>query len=129
MKKGKLLILLLAVLSLTVLFAACDSAESETSSETEAVTDVNAGNEEDTIGAVLEEQETSENEIYEFFDIYKEDESVVFDEISRLEGEMIDYDLGRNIVALKTTEIDNFNMFIETVKVYDILTVMSVISS
>ena len=123
MKKGKLLILLLAVLSLAVLFVACDQTQTEAPSETGTQSEtVVENNEEQTIGEIATEQETVKHEIHDYFDLVDKVEDPIFTEISRLEGEIVSEDLWHNLAAISTKDLDNQNVVTETVTVYDLLT-------
>ena len=123
MKKGKLLILLLAVLSLAVLFVACDQTQTEAPSETGTQSEtVVENNEEQTIGEIATEQETVKHEIHDYFDLVDKVEDPIFTEISRLDGNIVSEDIRYNLVAISTKDLDNQNIVTETVTVYDLLT-------
>ncbi len=122
MKKGKLLILLVAVLSLTVLFIACDQTQPEAPSETGTQGETVESTEEGTIAEIFDEQETAKHEIHNYFDLVVEEDELPFEQISRLDGEIVSVDSEHNLAVISTKDLDNDNMVHETVTVYDLLT-------
>ncbi len=143
MKKGKLLLLLVAIMSLAVTFAACDESAGETGSgsETEAstgaATDIGTGTDtqapledadaEETIAEVKDEQESVQHELLDYFDLPEIEEPGQLTSISRLEGSIVysnnepQIDTERNLAVVETKELDNLNYVIHTMKVYDLL--------
>ena len=115
MKNGKLLLLLVAVLCLSMVFASCDT--SATGDTSEPVSETTA-----VENAPAVEQEEVEHEIRDYFVIDNGIDSVSFAEISKLNGEILEIDDENNLISLVTKDLDNYNNVIETVKVYDILT-------
>lgn len=94
MTKRKILFLLLVILCVSVLFTACDKKSNE-----------------------------PENEEKEILSYLKADiePTPLYDEVSRLEGELVDYNYKENLVVMRTTDLDNFNNVIETYKVCDLM--------
>ncbi len=129
MKKGKLLILLVAILSLAILFAACDEPDEEptgtetataTETETESATEAPTDTAEDT--EINDEQENANHEMHSYFDLKDEAEADPLATISRIDGEIIDIDYEHNLAAVKTEDIDTLNNVVTKVQVYDLLT-------
>ncbi len=116
MKKGKLLLLLVAILSLAVIFVSCD----QTGEDDTGTLGTDAA--EETIAEVKEEQVDPSHEMNKYFDLAAEDEADTFAEISRIDGKVLDWDEEHNLVAVETKELDNMNNVITTVNIYDLKT-------
>ena len=81
MKKGKLLFLLAAVLSLSILFVACDQTQDEPPADGGTQGETTVELEEATIAEVKEDEESAKNEIHNYLDLVKETNGKVFTEI------------------------------------------------
>ncbi len=92
MKNRKILLLLAVILCVGILFTACDNTKQ--------------GNDEKEILSYLKAEI---------------EPTPLYDEISKLEGESVDYDADENLVVMRTTDLDNMNYVIETYKVYDLV--------
>ena len=103
MKQGKLLILLVLILSLSVFLFACGN------------------NEEPAENGAAEEQEVK-HELHDYLVLKEENEGYTFSEVSQYEGEVVDYDYEHNLLAIKTQDLDEKNQVTDTVAIYDILT-------
>lgn len=114
MKNGKLLLLLVAVLCLSMVFASCDN--SATGDTSEPVNETTAA---ENTPAV--EQEEVEHEIRDYFVLDNGIDPVSFAEISKLNGEILEIDEENNLLSLLIKDLDNHNNVIETVKVYDLI--------
>lgn len=143
MKKRRFLILLAAILSITMILAACEetsdgtgsstsAASSETDSGTQSGSSQESASESGTGGdaeessteGVLDDHEIRDYFVFEDWQITDDD---IYSTVSRIDGEVIDYDWDNNLLAVKTLDLDNFNNVVETIKVYD-LTTMEVIN-
>ncbi len=106
MKKGKLLLGLASLLCLSMLFAACDSA--------------NQSNGTESTGTPVEaapQQVTHEMQDYL---VYVDNDAPVWTTVQPLEGEQVDYDADHNLVVMKETDVDVQGNLIEQYKVYDL---------
>lgn len=107
MKKGKLLFLLLAILSLALILSACNESQV---AENENGKGHNC------------EQDGATHEMLNYFELKNEIEGVSFSEISRIEGEVVQIDNDNNLLSVKNKDLDAKNDITETVSVYDITT-------
>ena len=111
MKKRKLLIWLMAVLSLSLLLISCSEA--------------NESNGED-VPPISPDSGVSQNaiahEIRDYFVLEGELETANYSQISRINGEIVDKDTEHNLLAVKTKDLDVKNRVKETIKVYDLNT-------
>ncbi len=122
MKKGKLLFLLIAILSLAMLFIACDKTttdESDVPVGTEAPSSLDN---EEVIADIEKWQENPDHEMHSYFDLSVKEAELPFSEISRIEGEIQDVDYSHNLAVIKKQDLDNKNNVITTYDVYDLLT-------
>jgi hypothetical protein len=121
MKKGKLLILLLAALSIILVLAACD--KTDTLAETTVGTAAGSGTEtvSETAEEVSTETEPPKHEAHEYFVIGDAEEAPVWDEISEIDGELYGVDHENNLLAVRTEKIDTKNYVNQTISVYDLL--------
>lgn len=110
MKKGKLLILLVAILSLTVFMASCDDP-----------TDPAQTNEQTSATGVGAETPVA-HEIRDYFDLDNGVETVNYSKVQQYDGVIVDQDTEHNLIALQTKDLDNLNNVVETVTVYNVLT-------
>lgn len=115
MKNGKLLFLLIAIMSLAVLFCACDPVPTGDTSET-----ANETTSAETSPIV--EPEEVEHEIRDHFVIDNGIDSVSFADITKIDGEIIDIDEENKLMSVVLKDLDNYNNVIKTIKVYDITT-------
>ena len=122
MKKGKLLFLLTAILSLVMIFVACDKTTTDDTSDACTETETSTACEEETIAAVENWQENADHEMHSYFDLCGEEAELPFSEISRIEGKIEDVDYEHNLAIIKTQDLDNKNYVIDTYDVYDLLT-------
>ena len=124
MKKGKLLILLVAILSLAVIFAACDQSdadgENDSSVQTGDVTD-NAP-EEIVETDVSNEQKYADHEMHDYFDLSVEEDADPLALTSRFEGDIAAYDLEHGLLAVRTKTVDALEIEKTVIKVYDLAT-------
>lgn len=138
MKNGKLLLLLVAILSLTVIFVACDSQSTpeesatvgSTAEATENSTDSSDEPTDQTQEAETEtEQETFYHEMYDYFAVDNEINEISFADISKIDGSFYKYlyygateiDVEHNLLVVKTRDLDNYNNVIDTLTVYDVV--------
>ena len=130
MKNGKLLFLLAAILSLTLLFAACDNGAEpdQTAQGTDAGTNEAGSASETTEPATSEgaqetetEQVAIDHEIRDYL-VLDVDGADPLSEITRLDGEVTAFDEENGLLTLKTTDLDRYNNVVETYKVYDVNT-------
>ncbi len=122
MKKGKLLFLLMAILSLAILFIACDKTttdEPDVPAGTEAPSSIDN---EEIIADIEKWQENPDHEMHSYFDLSVKEAELPFSEISRIEGEIQDVDYSHNLAVIKKQDLDNQNNVITTYEVYDLLT-------
>ena len=103
MKQGKLLILLVLILSLSISLFACGNKD------------------ENADGSVVEEPEVK-HELHDYLVLKEESKAYDFSEVSQYEGEVVDYDKEHNLLALKTQDLDEMNQVTDTIAIYDILT-------
>ena len=118
MKKRKLLILLAAVLSFTLLLTSCDLFSEGKGAETKAP----ESTAEQTTAQNGVDQQAAEHEIRKYFELKGMAEAAKYPEISRIDGEIVSYDDEHNLIAVKTLDLDEYNNVVETVKVYDLET-------
>lgn len=119
MKKGKLIILIAAFLSLSLLFVACKKPQE--GSETDTATPEAVKPEDMTI-ADAEEQDTAKYEIHNYFDLKSDKEDPAPSAVSRIEGDLVSYDRMHNLAVICEKDLDLQNMVTETWKVYDLAT-------
>ena len=138
MKKGKLLFLLVAILSLAILFAACDGtggeelSGTESDSGTEATvtdgteggtgTDTEASTADEGETEVVDEQENANHEMHSYFDLGDNVEADPIASISRIDGEVVEVDFQNNLAVVVKKDLDNMSNVVKTVEVYDLLT-------
>jgi len=138
MKKGKLLFLLVAILSLAILFAACDSTggeelsgtgsdsgtEASTAGGTEsgADTDTDASTADEGETEIVDEQENANHEMHSYFDLDDKAEADPLASISRIDGEIVQVDDENNLAVIVRKDLDNMSNVVKTVEVYDLLT-------
>ena len=125
MKKGKLLILLAAILSFALLFVSCAPAATDTDTSSESATTPTASETEsekadDEAIADAAEQDTEKHEIHNYFDLVSEEDDVLLSQVSRLEGELVGADSAHNLVILRDKNLDSMNQIIDTWTVYDL---------
>lgn len=113
MKKGKLIFLLAAILSLTVFLVACGDKENDLPDDSSADT---------SQGAEDQGEQEIKHEIRDYFILDNGIEATSYAEISKLEGTVCDADDDHNLVALRTKDLNNKNEVVETVTVYDVMT-------
>lgn len=128
MKNGKLLFLLVAILSLTLLFAACDNGASPDEPGTDTgATSVGSGTDavESATGEETQEAETEQemidHEIRDYLVLEAESPDSL-NEVSRFDGKMVSFDSKNGLLTLKTQDLDARNNVVETYKVYDVNT-------
>lgn len=118
MKNGKLLILLVLILSLTVFLFACgEDAEQPDDTGSDTVADTTA----DSAGQE-EEQEQVKHEIHDYFVLEYDPDGYDLSKVAQYEGEVVDYDDEHHLLALKTQDLDTKNQVIDTIAVYDLTT-------
>ncbi len=115
MKKGKLLFLLIAVLSLMLLLVACDNKK-----EPEDTTDTSESAESSEQSGETQQEEVK-HELHDYFDLSKE-EVPAFTKVTQLKGEIVDVDYENNLIALKTQDLNVKNEVVDTITVYDYIT-------
>lgn len=131
MKKGKLLILLVAMLSLAILFAACEEAtESET--EAPAQTEVATGSGSETAGGEGEapteaakpdvnyEQEYEDHEMHSYFDLSDKEEASPATIVSKIDGDIYSYDSEHGLVVIVNKTVDALENELTEVTVFDL---------
>ncbi len=133
MKKGKLLLLLVAIMSLTVAFAACDNTSAESGTGTDApsgsLTENGTASDvvsteapaEETIAEVKDEQESATHELLNYFELPKAEEADVLASIKRLDGELSDWDSELNLAVVEIQDLDHLNNVVRTISVYDLI--------
>lgn len=125
-----------------MIFAACEestdpdgsstaASSSETESGTSADTTQNGASDSETVGGKDEsatEKVIEDHEIRDYFvfDDYKVTDDDIYTTVSRIDGDIIDYDYYHNMVVVRNKDFDGLNV-VESVKVYD-LTTMEVIN-
>ena len=103
MKQGKLLILLVLILSLSISLFACGNKD------------------ENADGSVVEEPEVK-HELHDYLVLKEESKAYDFSEVSQYEGDVVAHDAEHNLLALKTQDLDEMNQVTDTIAIYDILT-------
>ena len=134
MKKGKLLILLVAMLSLAILFAACGEAEETTEAETPAQTEVATENGSESASEENEapteealpkpdvnyEQEYADHEMHSYFDLSDKEEADPVTITSKIDGEVGSYDAEHRLVVIVNKTIDALENELTEVTVFDL---------
>ena len=113
MKKGKLLFLLIAILSVALLLVGCDD-KNKPDADTADTTQNAAADQESE-----KQQEEVKHEMHDYFDFVGV-EPHSFTKVTQLEGEVVDYDNYNKLIALRTYDLNVKNEVVETVTVYDI---------
>lgn len=114
MKKGKLLFLLIAVLSLALLLVACGN-KAEPEDPVEPTDSVESSDQDG------EKQQEVKHEMHDYFD-FGEENAKVFTKVTQLKGEIVSRDDKNNLIALKTQDLNVKNEVIDTVVVYNYVT-------
>lgn len=129
MKKGKLLILLVAMLSLAILFVACDEtgAEDGTGIDSSAQSGSEVASEVEQTFATEgdeanDEQEFANHEMHSYFDLSDEVEADPLASIARVEGEIVQVNYEHHLAVIKNKTIDALENETTKVQVYDLLT-------
>ena len=120
MKKGKLLILLVAILSLFLMLAACE----KTSDAEQPSTDTQVGSSSEVASEETQEEVSTEapevkHEAHDYFVLSENEEISVYKEISKIDGTAYDFDYYGNLVLVRNQEIDVKNDVIDSVIIYD----------
>ena len=103
MKQGKLLILLVLILSLCVFLFAC-------------------GNDKEPAENGAAEEQEVKHELHDYLVLKEEENGYAFSDVSQYEGKVVDRDREHNLLAIKTQDLDEMNQVTDTVAIYDILT-------
>lgn len=130
MKKGKYLFLLAAVLSLLLIFVACEGeteteAQSDTDTATETVTEADTATE--TKAETQEETETETetepepHEIHNYFDILQQKVEMPLTDVSRIDGDIMEVDSYHHLAVISKKDLDTMNNVVQTIDVIDIL--------
>lgn len=130
MKNSKLLLLLVAVLSLSFVLGSCSapSGTKDTTDTTGSKTESVSGTQEcDTEQAQESETEEPvlEHEFYDYFKLMGFEERDPLKEVVNYKGSIPEYegsvDVEYNLVVIKTQELDQFNVVTDTYTLYDII--------
>lgn len=131
MKKGKLLILLVALLSLAVIFlAACEDTtepdDAETTSEIvsdvagESGTESESATEETVETDVSDEQQYADHEMHSYFDLLDNEENDPIALSTRIDGSIVAMDKNHNLAVVVKSTVDALEIEETVVKVYDL---------
>ena len=119
------------MLSLAILFAACDEAE-ETGAEAPAQTEVATGNGSETAGEGSEapteaakpdvnyEQEYADHEMHSYFDLSEKEEASPVEIISKIDGDIYSYDSEHGLVVIVNKTVDALENELTEVTVFDL---------
>ena len=127
MKNGKLLILLAAILSFTLLFTACNGGAEPDSTQTTGTESATAAVESDSetvSSAETQEEETEqavEHEIRDYL-VLGTTETDSLGTVERLDASLVSFDKVNGLATLKTQDLDAYNNVIDTYKVYNVNT-------
>ena len=110
MKNGKLLFLLVLILCFSVFLVACSDGNAPATDAENAGTEQGGG------------QEEKKHEMLNYFILEPEVDAFECEPLAKYNGEIVDYDITHNLVALKTQDLDVYNKVTDTVTVYDLLT-------
>lgn len=128
MKKGKYLFLLAAVLSLLLIFVACEGeteteAQSDTDTATETVTEADTATETkaETQEETETETETEPHEIHNYFDILQQKVEMPLTDVSRIDGDIMEVDSYHHLAVISKKDLDTMNNVVQTIDVIDIL--------
>ncbi len=106
----------MAIMSLAVLFCACDLLPNDDTSEPTKETTAAEST------PIIAEPEKVEHEIRDYFVIDNGIDKISFANISKLDGKIVEVDEENNLISVEIKDLDNHNNVIQTIKVYDITT-------
>ena len=140
MKQGKLLILLAAILSLTMLAAACtnvgdtsadtsdgtstDTSVSTSDSTSDDTTDGTDGDGTESVAGEEEQEPETDaaHELHDWFILKEEDELKNLSNVTRLEGEIVEADFEHNLIVVQNLDLDKYNNVVKKLTVINVLT-------